>query len=185
MSAYGLGEFVRDIRAICAENTRPLAILRRVAPLAQRTAQNRALRAKRFQSCNAEQGYGIHLLHEEPDHSLAVFVVSWLPGRGTPPHNHGTWAVVAGIAGTEQNVFWKRLDDCSRPGYARVKRAGKTSIGPGQVGTFPPTAIHSVSNDGAKISTSLHVYGRHPNHTVRSQFDQVKNTELPVTLTID
>jgi hypothetical protein len=29
--------------------------------------------------------------------------VSWLPGRGTPPHDHGTWAVVAG------GFFWLAL----------------------------------------------------------------------------
>ena len=39
----------------------------------------------------------MHLLHEEPNHDLAVFVLTWLPDRGTMPHNHMTWAVVAGI----------------------------------------------------------------------------------------
>jgi predicted metal-dependent enzyme (double-stranded beta helix superfamily) len=35
------------------------------------------------------------------------------------PHNHGTWAVVAGVYGPERNAFWKRLDDGSRPGCAK------------------------------------------------------------------
>src|SRR5512145_1187733 len=64
------------------------------------------------------QGFGVCVLHEETDHQLAVFVVSWLPNCGTPPHDHGTWAVVAGLEGAERNTFWKRRDDGSRPGRA-------------------------------------------------------------------
>ena len=79
---------------------------------------------------DAEQGFGICVLHEEADHQLAVFVASWLPGRGTPPHDHGTWAVVAGLEGTERNSFWKRLDDRSRPGYAETVMVGERTFGP-------------------------------------------------------
>ena len=47
----------------------------------------------------------VHVLHEESDHRLAVFAVSWLPGRGVPPHDHGTWAIVVGVDGPEKNLF--------------------------------------------------------------------------------
>ena len=70
-------------------------------------------------SPNQEQGFSLFPLSEEPDHSLAVFAFSWLPNRGTPPHDHGTWAVVAGVLGPEWNTFWRRLDDGTRPGYAK------------------------------------------------------------------
>jgi predicted metal-dependent enzyme (double-stranded beta helix superfamily) len=123
------------------------------------------------------QGFGVHLLHEELDHTLATFVVTWLPQRTTPPHDHGTWAVVAGLEGEERNVIWRREDDAARPGYAEIVPADVSVVGAGDVIALPSGAIHSVSNEGDGVSVSLHVYGRHFNHTVRSQFDPAAKTE--------
>src|SRR5262249_9671559 len=79
---------------------------------------------------------GIYKLHEEDDHSLAVFVVTWLPGDETPPHDHGTWAVVAGLEGSEVNHWWKRVDDGTKPGYAEVRRDGSQRIDPATIVTL-------------------------------------------------
>jgi predicted metal-dependent enzyme (double-stranded beta helix superfamily) len=125
------------------------------------------------------QGFGLHLLHEEDDHSLAVFVVTWLPQRTTPPHDHGTWAVVAGLDGEERNFVWRRTDDGTRAGHADVELASQSLVGAGDVIALPSGTIHSVANEGDRMSTSLHVYGRHVNHTARSQFDPVAKTETP------
>jgi predicted metal-dependent enzyme (double-stranded beta helix superfamily) len=46
---------------------------------------------------------------------LAVFLVSWLPNRGTTPHKHKTWAVVVGMEGAEQEISYDRLDDGVTP----------------------------------------------------------------------
>jgi predicted metal-dependent enzyme (double-stranded beta helix superfamily) len=129
--------------------------------------------------CDSEQGFGVHLLHEESDHTLAVFAIAWLPGRGAPPHNHGTWAVVSGVDGLETNTFWKRLDDGSRPGYAEVVWNGEKVFSLGEIVAFLPHEIHSVTNDTENVTVSLHIYGIHLNHTGRSQFDVEKNIETP------
>ena len=98
------------------------------------------------------------------------------PGRGfrvvaPPAAQPGTWAVVAGVDGLEKNVFWKRVDDGSRPGYAEIVDFGEKVFGAGDVVTFLPESIHSVTNDTAAVTVSLHVYGKHVNYTARSQFD--------------
>lgn len=72
-----------------------------------------------------EQGFGVHLLHEDPDHSLTIFAVSWLPHRGALPHDHGTWDVIAGVDEPEKNEFFERRDDRSCPGYAELKKVGE------------------------------------------------------------
>jgi len=77
------------------------AILARLEPLVIRLALSKEWLLPRHYEALEDQGNGVHLLHEEPDHSLAVVAVCWLPGRETPPHNHGTWAVVAGVDGSE------------------------------------------------------------------------------------
>src|SRR5918911_2847262 len=120
-NAYTLRQFVQDLRAIAAETTELAAIISRARPLTRRLALSKDWLQQSHYVCDPEQGFGVHLLHEEPDHTLAVFAIAWLPRRGAPPHNHGTWAVVAGVDGPEKNLFWKRLDDGSRPGYAEIR----------------------------------------------------------------
>jgi predicted metal-dependent enzyme (double-stranded beta helix superfamily) len=40
-----------------------------------------------------------------------------------------------------------------------------------------PDSIHSVVNEAAAVTVSLHVYGKHVNHTERSQFDPERRLE--------
>lgn len=176
---YGPEELAADLRAITAATASEAEIFQRVKPLARRMATSAHWVRRSYYEAGQEQGFGVHLLHEEPDHTLAVFAVSWLPGRGTPPHDHGTWAIVAGVDGPEKNTYWKRLDDGARPGHARLKRSGARVFLPGHVAVFPTGAIHSVWNDSARVSLSLHIYGKHLNYTGRSQFDPEAQTVTP------
>ena len=51
---------------------------------------------------------------------------------------------------------------------------------------LPTGAIHSVRNDSDTVAVSLHIYGRHVNHTQRSQFDPATRSEAPYRLaTVD
>jgi predicted metal-dependent enzyme (double-stranded beta helix superfamily) len=185
IATYGIVQFVTDLRAITAETPDPRAIVERVRPLAQKLAASKAWLEPKHYRCDPDQGFGAHLLHEEPDHTLAVFAAAWLPGRGAPPHSHGTWAVVVGVDGPEKNTFWRRLDDGSRPGYAEIREAGDRVFGPGDVVTFQPDSIHSVLNETDRVTVSLHVYGKHVNYTIRSQFDPAQKLEKPFILKVD
>lgn len=161
------------------------AVVRRVRAAASALTERKAQwLTPRMRRPDAEQGFGLHMLHEEPDHTLAAFVVSWLPRRGTIPHDHGTWAVVVGLEGEERNEWWRRLDDGTRPGYAEVARTGEKVFGADESFVMPTGVIHSVWNDSGAVSVSLHVYGQHINHTARSQFDPVARTKMPYKVRI-
>ena len=131
------------------------------------------------------QGFGVYLLHEEHDHTLSVFAVSWLPNRGTPPHNHGTWGLVAAVDGCERNDFFERVDDGTRPGYAELKKIGEKRVKPGEVIAMPSSTIHAVWNDSDRVALSLHIYGKRINFTGRSQFDLEMRTETPFILAVE
>ena len=177
---YTLDRLVAELHEARAHAPSQRELLGRVQAIAQRAAVgHRAWLRDEMCRPDAEQGFGFHLLHEEAGHELAVFIASWLPGRGTPPHDHGTWAVVVGLKGCERNTRWRRLDDRARPGYAEVAPAGDRLVGAGDVVAMPSGAIHSVCNEGVGVSVSLHIYGRHVNHTKRSQFDPVGRREAP------
>jgi predicted metal-dependent enzyme (double-stranded beta helix superfamily) len=110
-SPYTLEQYVADLRTIAAQETDPVRITDRVAPLAQKFAKAPGWFRPEFRQCDPQQGFSLHILHEEPNHDLAVFLISWLPDRGTTPHNHKTWAVVVGMEGSEQEVNYERLDE--------------------------------------------------------------------------
>ena len=184
---FSIATLVGALRAARAAARDESDMLARVRELARRAAERR-LDWLRPGMCvpDVGQGFGVCVLHEEADHQLAVFVASWLPDRGTPPHDHGTWAVVAGLQGAERNSFWKRLDDRRRSGHAQIVKAGERTFGPGDVLAMPAGAIHSVWNDTDRIAVSLHIYGKHVNHTQRSRFDPASNSEAPYRLvTVD
>ncbi len=168
---YGIPELVADLRAITAGTTDEGEIIRRVQPLVRKAAARRAWLDEAHYTCDEEQGFGVHLLHEEPDHTLAVFAIAWLAGRGIPAHNHGTWAVVAGVDGNEHNINWARLDDGAREGYAEIAVRNEVVVGAGEAISFLPDDIHSVENRTDATTLSLHVYGRHINFTDRYQYD--------------
>jgi predicted metal-dependent enzyme (double-stranded beta helix superfamily) len=181
---YDLRRFVADLRRISRAAASERELLAAVRPLAREFALQKTWLEPRHFEGNPEQGFGVTVLHEEPDHTLAVFAVNWLPGRGTPPHDHGTWAVVVGVEGPERNLFFERTDDCSRPGHAELKQVGDKVFGPGDVLALPSGAIHTVVNESSQTSLSIHVYGKHVNHTNRSQFDPEARTETAFQLQV-
>lgn len=182
---YTLANYIDDLKRISAEESNHEVVVEKLKPLAERLGVNRDWIERDKITYNHEQGFGIQLLHEEPNHDLAVFLFSWLPNRGTLPHNHKTWAVVVGLEGEEKEVHFQRVDDGSKPGHAELKRTGDWTLTSGAVTACLPEDIHSVWNHGEEVSLSLHTYGKHINYTGRSEFDLEQNAERPYTVAID
>ena len=181
---YSVQEYVEDLKRITAEETDEKAIFKRFAPLAQKLAATPGWVTDTYRQCDEEQGFGVYVLHEEDDHANAVFVVSWLPNRGTPPHDHSTWTVVASIEGKEKETMWRRNDD-AKPGYADLEQGTETIMTGGKVSCMLSGDIHTVWNVSDDISLSLHTYGKHVNFTDRSQFDPEAKSAEPFLLTVE
>ena len=90
-------------------------------------------------------------LHEDLA-AAQVWLLSWLPGQGTPLHDHGgsagAFAVVDGAL-TELTVS-DRGDGGVRDAEARLTA--------GRVRPFGPHHVHQVTNTGAVPAVSVHVY---------------------------
>ena len=52
----------------------------RVSPIVRDMALSKTWLEAKHYDCDPGQGFGAHLLHEEPDHTLAIFAGAWLPG---------------------------------------------------------------------------------------------------------
>jgi predicted metal-dependent enzyme (double-stranded beta helix superfamily) len=109
-------------------------------------------------------------------YSLQVFV--WPPGTGTKIHDHSSWGAYACAVGTVLEERYDRLDDGSRPGYARLEKAwqlfwspedGASTVLPGNGG------IHRVGNPGERTAISVHLYGPRTEDVDGRDYDPSRN----------
>jgi predicted metal-dependent enzyme (double-stranded beta helix superfamily) len=75
------------------------------------------------------------------------------------PHNHGTWAVVAGLDGCEENSFFDRVEGGTEPGPARIELVQKVRVHDGESIALMPDDIHSVATPGDIPRRHFHMYG--------------------------
>lgn len=119
----------------------------------------------------------LYLLSEENNHRFALYLSTGLPGRSSPPHNHTTWAVIAGIDGEEENRVYERLDDRSVPGKAYIKLREKFVVKAGTGICFMADDIHSIHVVSDVPTRNFHMYGRSVEHLPeRVKFDMDAGT---------
>ena len=99
-----------------------------------------------------EKNNCLYLLAEESEPALSLYLQVSGSGVDVPPHNHKTWAVIAGIDGIEENRFYRHTD--SGP-----KQSGNQEIGPGSAVAFEPEDLHSIHIHGQERVLNFHMYG--------------------------
>lgn len=165
-TGYSVKRLVEDLRELKARGEPEPVMLEEVRELVKRLMlmKHNWLRGSMRVPSADPSSPGVYRLHEEPDHSLSVFVHTWAPGEETRPHNHGTWAVIGGLEGWETQHRWKLLDDGS------VVRDRSERVDERTIVALDSQAIHSVHNDSGAVSVTLHVYGVDPEYTGRRSF---------------
>ena len=106
------------------------------------------------------QRWGVYQLHEEGDGTLALYASAARPGHGQPPHNHTTWACIAGVSGVEFNRFYSRSEGGHQPGLARLELSSEQAIGAGDVCFLSADDIHDIQVTPPHSAMHLHLYGR-------------------------
>ena len=99
----------------------------------------------------------IYRLSEDADRRFALYASAGMPGKAQPPHNHTTWAVIAGVHGDEHNVFFDRVDDRATPGQGRLRRTGEHTVRQGSAVGFLPDDFHTIEVVGDQPSLHLHM----------------------------
>ena len=101
----------------------------------------------------------IYRLAEDPDHRFALYASAGALGKYQPPHNHTTWAVIAGVYGQEHNVMYERVDDRSVPGQGRLRKTGERTVTKGVAVSYLPDDFHTIQTLGNEEGLHLHLYG--------------------------
>lgn len=86
------------------------------------------------------------------DDRFALYVQSARSPTDTPPHNHDTWAVIAGIQGEEENRFYRRSG-------RDVEQSGSYSVRLGTAVGLLPDELHSIHIDDENAVINFHMYG--------------------------
>jgi rhodanese-related sulfurtransferase/predicted metal-dependent enzyme (double-stranded beta helix superfamily) len=105
---------------------------------------------------------GIYRLSEDPDHRFALYASAGGAGKKVPPHNHTTWAIIAGVHGAERNVVYERLDNAAQEGVVKLREAPakEKTLRRGDVICYLPDDFHHIETpDGAGDALHLHFYG--------------------------
>ena len=103
-------------------------------------------------------GQRLYTLSIDPDKRFALYLDCSDEGHETPPHNHTTWAVIAGVRGAELNRLYRPTPD---EGGERgpLEQTGEIRVEPGSGVAFLPDDFHSIHVEAGRTNMSLHLYG--------------------------
>ncbi len=105
---------------------------------------------------------GFYRLDEQPDHGYALYLALHEPGDpflNPRPHTHASWALIAGVRGSETNALYRRADDDATPLRGRLASAGQVDVAPGTVLHMVRGDYHTVAYAGTTQDVTLHLYG--------------------------
>jgi rhodanese-related sulfurtransferase/predicted metal-dependent enzyme (double-stranded beta helix superfamily) len=151
---------IEAVRAIEAQHGVTREALDRIkSELVKLASQTELFPAGSFGNLPGRPGTIFHLA-EDPDGRFALYGSAGAPGKAQPPHNHTTWACIAGVYGDEHNVFYDRVEDRPAEAEARLVKTGELTVVKGNACAFLPDDFHTIEVVNGKESLHLHLYGK-------------------------
>ena len=136
-------KFIQRLRAAWAELPDMEARMKKGQKLLEELVQDSSLR-EASKSWPSTEGRKNLLFYEDPDYGFAINGVVRVPGRKGSIHDHAhSWTAYGLLDGTESLERYRRLDDGSKEGYARLELERVTEGKPGKVDLVPPFDAHA------------------------------------------
>jgi predicted metal-dependent enzyme (double-stranded beta helix superfamily) len=126
------------------------------------------------------------------DNELVVYVAQdrlfslrmylWGPGEFSAPHDHNAWGVLGPLSDGYSVTNYRREDDESREGYARLTEVEHFTLNQGETtSTLPLKAgIHKTGNPTEETLISLNLYGKSLPRGYINGFDLEGNRVFPI-----
>lgn len=117
------------------------------------------------------------LLYLNPKRVFSLRMFLFGPGEFTPVHDHNSWAVVGTAMNPLRVVKYRRSDDGSLDGHARVQEIDRLTLACGDTDVALPLdgGIHKTGNAGAEPVIMVNVYGNPIRRLYVNCFDPENN----------
>ena len=133
--------------------------LQPVADALVRLGQRRALFPAAHFPVDAEHPAQVYRLAEDTDGGFALYLSAGVAGKAQPPHDHTTWAVIAGVEGSERNELYRR-EKTGDPARDALVHQRTVDVAAGSVVVLLPDDVHTIELVGGQDGRHLHFYGR-------------------------
>ena len=157
--AQAVRAFIAQVRQLAPDAAQATpAQLARVATLLEALGQRRDLFSADAFAVVPGRPTSIYRLAEDIDGGYALYLSLGEPGKAQPPHDHTTWAIIAGVNGNERNEVYARAStqDPLRDTLTHVRRV---DVGPGSSIVLGPGDVHTIELVGDEPGAHLHFYG--------------------------
>ncbi len=174
LTAYSLAEFVFDMQELIAGQPDQARLFDVGSRHLEKLVQNSAVLPEEFRRPSGKgrrPNMGHYALHRSE--GLFVSAVVWGPGEQIGPHDHRTWGMIGVLGNGIEETRYRRVDDGSRDGYARLVRDRVATVLPGEVSLLTPEIdeIHGMDNSSDRPTVEIHVYGKDLVGLERRRFD--------------
>jgi predicted metal-dependent enzyme (double-stranded beta helix superfamily) len=147
-------KFIQDLRAAWKELPDTEARMKRGQKLLEELVKDESLRHA-SKSWPSTEGRKNLLFHEDAECGFAINGVVRVPGRKGSIHDHAhAWTAYGLLEGSESLERFRRVDDRSKEGYAKLELESVTEGMPGKVDLVPPFDIHA-EQGGPKRSVAI------------------------------
>jgi predicted metal-dependent enzyme (double-stranded beta helix superfamily) len=169
-------KFIQELRAAWAELPDTEARMRKGTILLEELVKDPSLKHA-SKSWPSTEGRKNLLFYEDPDYHFAINGVVRVAGRKGSIHDHAhAWTAYAIVDGTETLERFRRVDDRTKDGYAKLELESVTQGEAGKVDLVPPFDIHAEQGGPVRsvaiILRSERVAGR----TTQGSYDRERQT---------
>jgi predicted metal-dependent enzyme (double-stranded beta helix superfamily) len=169
-------EFIRNLRAAWAELPDTESRMKTGAALLERLVNDASMRqaARKWPSTEGRKNL---LFYEDPDYGFAINGVVRMAGRKGSIHDHAhAWTAYGVLDGTESLERFRRTDDGSKEGHARLELESVSEGKPGKVDLVPPFDAHAEQGGPTRSVAIILRSERVAGKVLQGSYDRENNT---------
>jgi len=169
-------KFIQELRAAWAELPDTEARMKRGQTLLENLVQDPSMR-EASKSWPSTEGRKNLLFYEDADYGFAINGVVRVPGRKGSIHDHAhAWTAYGILDGTESLERFRRIDDGSKQGYAKLELESVTEGQPGKVDLVPPFDVHAEQGGPTRSVAVILRSERVAGKVLQGSYDKESNT---------
>ena len=169
-------KFIQELRAAWSELPDMRSRMEKGASLLEELVNDSTVKAA-AKFWPSTEGRRNLLFYEDPDFNFAINGVVRTPGRKGSIHDHAhAWTAYGILDGTESLQRFRRADDRSKEGYAKLELESVTEGQPGKVDLVPPFDIHAEQGGPTRSVAIILRSERVAGKTTQGSYDLEKQT---------